>query len=73
MSDSPDSKSNESVRALLADKLELPDGSGFAATPAKISAKEMIALSEAYLPFLNAHRESSERKKTLARYEPFSL
>ena len=57
----------------MSSPLELPDGAGFASTPVKIGIREMIALSEAYLPILNSQPDFEAKKKREAFDEPFIL
>ena len=57
----------------MSSPLELPDGAGFASTPIKIGIREMIALSEAYLPILNSQPDFEAKKKREAFDEPFVL
>jgi hypothetical protein len=73
MNGSASSKSDDIVRRLLDDPLELPDGTGFSAIPAQCSIKEIVAISERYLPLVNSHPEFVERKMRSVIDEPFAL
>jgi hypothetical protein len=73
MNKSPKSKSEALVHDLLANPLELPDGEFFSSVAPKLDAKEMFALSERYLPIINARPDFIERKIREAFDVPFSL
>lgn len=73
MSESAKSPHNDEIQALLSDPLELPDGTGFASTIVKLGIKEIVALSEAYLPILNSQPDFESKKKAEAYDEPFVL
>jgi hypothetical protein len=66
-------RSDNQIQALLSNPLELPDGTGFASTVVKLGIREMIALSEAYLPILNTQPDFEAKKKQKAFPEPFIL
>jgi hypothetical protein len=74
MSDSSKSPRNcDEIQALISNPLELPDGSGFTSTAVKVGIREMIALSEAYLPIVNSQPDFEAKKKKEAFDEPFVL
>lgn len=66
-------RSANQTQALLSSPLELPDGTGFASTVVKLGIREMIALSEAYLPILNTQPDFETKRKQKAFPEPFIL
>ena len=73
MSESPRSKSEELVHTLLVSPLELPDGASFASIPGTVDIKEMITLSERYLPIINSRPDFIETKIREALDVPFVL
>ena len=72
MSESPKSKSEALVHDLPTNPLELPDGESFFSVAVKLDANEMFALSEHYLPIINARPDFIERKIREAFAVPFS-
>lgn len=73
MDESSKSKGEEIARKLLEDPLELPDGAGFCSVRPKMAILQMVAISEKYLPILNAQPDFIEKKRKLAFGVPFSL
>lgn len=73
MSESPKSKHEALVHALISSPLELPDGSSFSSVSVRMDIKEMVALSERYLPIVNSQPDFVERKIREAIDAPFIL
>lgn len=65
--------SSGGIQELLSNPLELPDGTGFASVAVKPGIRDMIALSETFLPIINAQPDFKEKKKGEAFDEPFVL
>ncbi len=73
MSESQKPSGDEIARRLIENPLELPDGTGFSAVVPNMSVKEMVALSERYLPILNSQPDFIEKKRKAAFGVPFIL
>ena len=72
MSESSNSR-NEQLKTLLNDPLHLPDGSSFSSATPKMTAEQMISLSERLLPLVNSQPDFIEKRKRLAIDKPFVL
>lgn len=73
MTESHDSKNKGAMSAVSLAPMEFPSGVSVVSTPPKIDLQEMIALSERYLPMLNAHPDFVEKKKRSVINVPFVL
>jgi len=73
MNDSKSSTIPEWARRLIDDPLELPIDPEFRSVPPQLSVKQMIELSERYLPAQNSRPDFVEMKLARIFPKPFEL